>query len=252
MVISKYTRGNPFIQESLFMFNLFKKKDSKPAPATPPQSSQDARSTIRQTLFGDQSPDDWPKGNMDGYPWSMFVEARDEITQKGNMQGAVQIYKKITETPGLEARHYLQAWYFLRKLKVEPSPEVGRQVYGVVVDVVLKNGPEFVAAYTDHTARYFNYNGSGIIWEANNASLNEIIDALLGICQQVANQLQPINVRPNPPQQVDTVQINILTPSGIRHGIGTFDQLSQNASANEIVNGATYLMKNLVDKKLAK
>jgi hypothetical protein len=51
---------------------------------------------------------------------------------------------------------------------------------------------------------------------------------------------------------VDTVQISILTPGGIRHGIGTFNQLSQNASANEIVNGAAYLMKTLVDKKLAK
>src|SRR5689334_12451177 len=172
------------------MFNPFKKKDIKPAPAptAPAQSSQDAGSTIRQTLFGDQSPDDWPKSNMDGYPWSMFVEARDEITQKGNMQGAIQIYKKITETPGLESRHYLQAWYFLRKLQVEPSPEVVRKVYGVVVDVVLKNGPEFVAAYTDYRARYFNYTGSGIIWEANDTSLNQTIDALLGTCQPVANQ----------------------------------------------------------------
>jgi len=231
------------------MFNAFKKKDNKPAAAQP---TQEARDPIRETLFGDQSVDDWPKSNMDGYPWSMFVEARDEITQKGNMQGAVQVYKKIAETPDLESRHYLQVWHFLRKLNVEPAPEISTKAYGVVVDVVLKNGPEFVAAYADHHARYFNYTGRGIIWEAPDRSVNEIIDALLGVCQQVANQIQPIKERPKPPQQVDAVQISILTPGGIRHGMGTFAQLAQNPSANEIINRSAYLMKTLIDKNLKK
>ena len=222
------------------MFNLFKKKEKKQPPT-------DEQPTVRDTMLGDMAPMDWPQGKSDLVPWSIFVEAREHISTAQNFKAAIEIYKRITEMPGLESRHYLQAWHFLRKLDVKPPAELDAKVYGVLVDVHLPNGLEFVAAYTDHHARYFNYTGGGVVWEAPDSSLNETIDALLNICQQVANQLQPINGRPNPPQQVDMVQICILTPGGIRHGMGTFQQLSQNPSANEIINGSTYLMKSLVD-----
>jgi hypothetical protein len=227
------------------MFNLFKKKDGK-------KESVDTNNLIRNTMLGDMAPDDWPQGMSNDVPWSLFVEARELIEKKKDFNGAVNIYKKITEMPGLESRHYLQAWHFLRKLNVNPPAELNAKVYGVLVDVHLESGLEFVAAYADHHARYFNYTGGGVIWEAPDSSLNETIDALLGVCQQVANLLQPVNGRPNPPQQVDVVQINILTPGGIRHGMGTFNQLAENPSANDIVNGATYLMKTLVDKNSKK
>ncbi|MBK9926063.1 MAG: hypothetical protein IPP66_12325 [Anaerolineales bacterium] len=223
------------------MFNLFKKKDDKKKPA-------DINNPIRDMMLGDVAPMDWPKGESNDIPWSMFVQARDLITKQQNFPEAINIYKKITEMPDLESRHYLQAWHFLRRLNVNPPAELNAKVYGVLVDVHLPNGLEFVAAYADHHARYFNYTGSSVIWEAPDSSLNETIDALLGVCQQVANLLQPINVHPNPPQQVDAVQINILTPSDIRHGIGTFKQLAENPSANNIINGATYLMRTLIDK----
>jgi len=227
------------------MFNLFKKKEAKQAPA-------EINLTIRDTMLGDMAPLDWPQGKSDVIPWSLFVEAREHISTTQNFKAAIEVYKKITEMPGLESRHYLQAWHFLRRLKVEPPPNINSKVYGVLVDVHLESGLEFVAAYADHHARYFNYTGGGVVWEAPDPSLNETIDALLGVCQEIANQLTPINGRPSPLQQVDTVQINILTPGGIRHGMGTFEQLSQEPSANNIINGAIYLMKTLVDKNLKK
>jgi hypothetical protein len=144
---------------------------------------------------------------------------------------------------------------FPAQVEGQPPPESDPKVYGVLVDVHLENGTEFVAAYADHSARYFNYTGGGIIWEAPDSSLNDKIDTLLQACEAVTRQLPPLTLeqgRPIPPKNVDTVQINILTPGGIRHGIGTFEQLSQNTSANAIIAGATDLMKNLVDKNLKK
>jgi len=235
---------------------MFKKKDSKPVAPIPkptPSTSPDAKNTIRETLFGDVSPDEWPKSNMDGFPWSMFVEARDEITQKGNLQGAIRVYKKIIEMPGLESRHYLQAWNFLRKLNVEPIPEVGKKVYGIVIDVVLQNGTEFVAAYADHRARYFNYTGSGIVWDAPDSSLNEQVDTLLKACEVAAGQIPPIagNIRPTPPKQVDAVQICILTPGGLHHSIGTFDGWAKEPTRGPILAATANLMKSLVAKNLS-
>jgi hypothetical protein len=227
------------------MFNLFKKK----------QTPADIKNVVRNTLLGDVPIPEWGKETTDGIPWSLFAEARGHIVKKQNYPEAIKLYQKITETPGLESRHYLQAWHFLRRLKVNAPAEVDPKVYGVLVDVHIENGTEFVAAYADHSARYFNYTGGGIIWEAPDSSLNDKIDTLLQACEVVTKQLQPLTLeqgRPIPPKNVDTVQINILTPGGIRHGIGTFEQLSQVASANAIIAGATDLMKNLVDKNLKK
>ena len=227
------------------MFNLFKKK----------QTPADVKNAIRNTLLGDVPIPEWGKDATDGIPWSMFAEAREHVVKKQNYPEAIKVYKKITETPGLESRHYLQAWHFLRKLKVNAPPETDPKVYGVLVDVHIESGTEFVAAYADHSARYFNYTGGGIIWEAPDSSLNDKIDTLLQACEVVTKQLPPLTLeqgRPIPPKNVGTVQINILTPGGIRHGIGTFEQLSQNASANVIIAGATDLMKSLVDKNVRK
>ena len=227
------------------MFNLFKKK----------QTPADVKNEIRNMLLGDVPIPEWGKDATDGIPWSLFAEAREHVVKKQNHPAAIKVYQKITETPGLESRHYLQAWHFLRKLKVNAPPEMDPKVYGVLVDVHIKNGTEFVAAYADHSARYFNYTGGGIIWEAPDSSLNDKVDTLLQACEVVTKQLPPLTLeqgRPIPPKNVATVQINILTPGGIRHGIGTFETLAKVETAAPIVALATDLMKNLVDKNLKK
>ena len=226
------------------MFNFFKKKESKQSPV-------DAKNAVRDTLLGDVPIPEWPKGNVEGSPWSLFIEAREHIVKKQNYPAAIEIYKKITQIPGLESRHYLQAWNFLRRLKVNAPPEVDPKVYGVLVDVHLENGTEFVAAYADHRARYFNYTGGGIIWEAPDSSLDNQVDMLLQACEVVTRQLPPLTLeqgRPIAPKSIGAVQICILTPGGIRHGIGTFDGWAKDPTGGPIIAAATSLMKSLVDK----
>ena len=215
------------------MFNLFKKKE------TP----------IRDTLLGDLPIDQWPKGNHKGQPWAMFVDARQQLMVMQNKQEAAKIYQKITETPNLESRHYLQAWNVLRKLGVNPPPEKAKKAYGVVVEVCMQNGTELVVGYADHTARYFHVSGGGVIWEAPDTSLNNQIDSLIKAGETAAVEISPlVNARPNAPKDIGAVQICILTPSGLHHGIGTFETLSQHKTAKDIVDAATNLMQSLVAK----
>ena len=231
------------------MFNLFKKKQPKQAQ---PQPQPQVLFSVRDTLMGDLPAGQWPSGNVDGHPWSRFVEARDQVI-KQNVQEALNILHKITATPGLESRHYLQAWHFLHRLGVNPPAEAARKVYGVVIDVHLENGLELVAAYADHSARYINYSGGGVIWEAPDASLNAQIDALLQACTVAAAQIPPLdNIHPNPPKDVDAVQICILTPSGIHHGYGTWDGWAKNELGGPIVASATSLMKSMVEKNASR
>src|SRR5512146_3096354 len=131
------------------MFNLFKKKESvRPI-------------TIRDTLFGDMPLTEWPKeDNATAEPWLSFVKARELLTKK-DKSSAAAVWQKITETPGLEPRHYLQAWHFLRQIGVNPPADKAKIIYGVVVEVGMQNGADIVAAYTDYTARYVHHTGGG-------------------------------------------------------------------------------------------
>ena len=223
------------------MFNLFKKK----------QMPVDIKNAVRNTLLGDVPIPEWGKETTDGIPWSLFAEAREHVVKKQNYPAAIKLYQKITETPGLESSHYLQAWHFLRKLKVNAPPEIDPKVYGALVDVHLENGTEFVAAYADHSARYFNYTGGGIVWEAPDSSMNDKVDTLLQACEVISRQLPPLTLeqgRPIPPKNVGAVQINILTPGGLRHGIGPFEGFAKDPTGGPIIAAATDLMKSLVEK----
>ena len=205
---------------------------------------------IRDTLFGDMPLAEWPgqdRANSAAEPWLWFVQARNHL-DAGDQSSAIAMLEKITGTPGLEARHYLQAWHFLRQLGAAPPEELARIIYGVVVEVGMEQGLDIVAAYTDHTARYLNYTGAGIIWEAADESLNPLIDDVLRAGQTVVYQIGPWEgVRPAAPAN-GQVRLNLLTPSGLHFGQGAFETLANDPRGGPIITAATRLMQALIDK----
>ena len=220
------------------MLNWFKK--DKPQPAK--------RTTVRDTLFGDLPLSEWPRdANSNSEPWVSFVRARNYLEAKNN-SSAIKELQKIIEMPGLESRHYLQAWHFLRQLGVQPSAEKAKDVYGVVVEVGMKNGADIVAAYRDGTARYLNYSGSGVIWERPDQSLDTEIKILLDAGQAVATHIGPWDQpRPEVPK-ADNVRLNMLTPSGLHFGYGGFETLAKDPMGKAIIDPATNLMLSLTKK----
>ncbi len=219
------------------MFNIFKKEKPKPAV------------TIRDTLFGDMPLSEWPRGDDSTMePWISFVKARKSLDE-GDRKSAIAMLQQITEMPSLESRHYLQAWHFLRQLGVTPPADRAKIVYGVVVEVGMKNGADLLAAYLDHTARYLNYSGTGVIWEHPDSSLDAQMDALLQAGQAVANRIGPWDqARPAAPVN-DYVRLNMLTPSGLHFGYGTFQNLAQEPMGKAILDPATQLMVSLTKLK---
>ena len=219
------------------MFNLFKKKEKPPQPTT-----------IRDTLFGDIPMSEWPRDpNSNTEPWVSFVQARKHL-DKRDKDSAITVLKKITDMPGLESRHYLQAWHFLRQLGLNPPPEKAKLVYGVIVEVAVKGGADLVAAYTDHTARYLHHAGGGVIWEHPDASLDTEIEALLKAGQAVANVIGPWEDARPPAPQGETVRLNMLTPSGLHFGYGLFKTLYEDPKGKAIIDPATQLMQGLIAK----
>jgi len=187
----------------------------------------------------------WPSDpNLTAKPWGSFLKARKALEAKDNAS-AIAALKQIIEMPGLESRHYLQAWHFLRQLGVNPPPDKTKVVYGVVLEVGMQQGADIVAAYTDGTARYLNFSGAGTIWERPNDSLDSEIQALLKAGQEVANLIGPWDKeRPEAPEN-GNVRLNMLTPSGLHFGYGGFNTLSADPKGKALIDPATQLMLKL-------
>ena len=203
--------------------------------------------TIRDTLFGDMPISAWDGNNSSEEPWISFQEA-EKFLESGNTQAAAQLFNKITETPDLESRHYIQAWHFLRSLGVNPPDDIAKEVYGVIVEVTMKQGLDIVAAYADSSARYFNYSGAAVIWEHPDDSLQEEIENLLEAGRNIVDNIGPWeNERPGVPPK-GQARVSMLTPSGLHFGQAPLNALANDAMGGPIIQAATDLMQALINK----
>ena len=221
-----------------FLSSLFGKSSQPPAP-----------SPLRDTLFGDLPLEAWPPAGSPAkdFPWSAFLAARAQLAA-GDDAAAVRSWREIVTHPGLESRHYLQAWHFLREAGHRPAPEVGKQVLGIVVEVPMPNGLDLLAAYPDHTARYYNYSGSAVIWEHADASLDSPIDELLTTAAHIVQKIGPWD-RPRPPAPpAEQARLNFLTPSGLHFGQGPLEALAREPLADRFIKLAVALMQALIAK----
>lgn len=215
-----------------------------------PRNTGPVSLAMRETLFGDMPMDLWPQGYNPAVatvePWASFIKAREAIAGK-RVEEAITHWLKIADTPGLEPRHHLQAWHFLREYGKQPPADRAKQLLGVVLEVPVENGLDLLAAYADRHARYCNYTGAGVVWEHPNNSLDQAIDALLTSGQQILNAIGPWNKpRPGPPP-AGQVRISLLAPSGLHFGQASFETLSADPLARPAIGAALTLLKALTE-----
>lgn len=202
---------------------------------------------IRETLFGDMPLEQWPPDDstLNVFPWSAFASARSQLAA-GNQEAAVNGWRQILQQPDLEPRQYLQAWYFLRQHGQQPPPGVAKQVLGVVIEVALPEGWDLLAAYPDHSARYYNSSGAGVVWEHPDKSLDSTIDQLLEASKLIVDKIGPWEEsRPAPPPR-DQARLCFLTPSGLHFGQAAMSVLSRDPMAGRVLHLATALMQALI------
>ena len=220
------------------MFNLFKKRE----PERP-------RVELRDTLFGDLPLSEWPSdpASAEGSPWDSFVAARRAF-ESGDPPSAGASLRRVLSTPGLESRHYLQAWHALRAAGEQPDDAEAKHLYGVVVEVPMPDGLDLLAAYEDGTARYYNYSGAGVVWERPDASLDPAVSALLEAGRTLVTQIGPWEGARPPAPQDGNVRVSLLTPSGLHFGEGPFDALASDQLGGPVIAAATRLMQELIAK----
>jgi hypothetical protein len=125
---------------------------------------------------------------------------------------------------------------------------MAKQIFGVVVEVGMPGGLDLLAAYPDHSARYYNYSGAAIIWEHPDASLDSTIDQLLDASGHALARIGPwVKARPAPPLR-DQARLSFLTPSGLHFGQGPMAMLARDPLGGRLLQLGTVLMKALTAK----
>jgi hypothetical protein len=212
------------------------------------KSPQAQTTAIRETLFGDMPLAQWTShlAQPSSEPWTSFQRAQSLI-ESGDKQSAITALREILQIPGLESRHYLQAYHALAGLGVAPAQGKEKDVLGVVVEVGMKRGTDLVAGYSDHHARYYNYSGAGVVWERPNDTLDEAIDELLRVGSAVVQVIGPWK-KARPPAPTDgRVRLNFLTPSGLHFGEGPMDTLAKDKLGGPVIASAFRLMQRLIE-----
>ena len=204
---------------------------------------------MRDLLYGDCPLEVWPSGHLaaDAFPWNAFAEARKHLAAS-QIDEAKACWRRVAAGVDLESRHYAQAWHFLRQQGGQPPPEIAKKVYGLVVEVGMAKGLDLLAAYPDGRARYYNFSGSGVVWEHPDASLDPLIGQLMDASARVVAQIGPWDrERPGPPP-VDAMRLSVLTPSGLHFGQAPINTLAADPIGGKVVRLAGELMHALIAK----
>src|ERR1039458_1959486 len=188
---------------------------------------------IRQGLFACQSTKELLQHvKLDGKPgpFQTIADAA-ELAGEGKKEEAISCLRSVLSLPKLETRAQLWVWSGLRELGEQPDPKSAWEILGVVVEVPMQGGYDTLAAFQDGTARYLNYSGRAIFWDAPDATIK-------GLCQALLASAVPAGSRAVPRASVSLpksgMQATLLTRSGM-YVIPNPPQL--------VVNAATRLMK---------
>ena len=177
-------------------------------------------------------------------PWQLFEKARAFVAN-GNLPEARAILESIALTPGIESRVQIQAWHSLREAGGQPPANVQNDVLGVVVEVGMSEGQDFLAIYADQTAYYYNYSGAAVVWLRPDDSLDQQINSVLGAARAIVPLIGPWTEARRPPPSAGMARLNILTPVGLHFGEAPLQALDGDRNARPLLRAATAVMAKL-------
>ena len=212
----------------------------KKKPKTSPQQQ------MRTTLFGDVPFESWVPSDANEEPWSSFSRAL-RFKKEGDTERAKAALQSIIEQEGLEPRHYLQAYHFLRAMGQKETGQVW--IYGVVIEVGIdKNTFDLLVIYSDLSARYLGAGGSIVVWDRPNPSLDKEV---LNIFEMGVEFIQHANLHSEErPDELPKgkVRISLLTSQGIHYGQGMMSIMANDPRAAGIYDAGSILMRKLAEK----
>jgi hypothetical protein len=143
-------------------------------------------------------------------PFQSIADA-SKLIDAGKKKEAIAILYGVLKTPDLETRIHLWTWSCLRELGEAPDPKSAYEVLGVILEVRTGSGYDSLAGYVDGSARYLNYSGAAIFWDAPDVKIKGLCQALADSTIPSSNQVKP-RTSLSLPKAGD--QVTLLTRSG--------------------------------------
>jgi hypothetical protein len=168
---------------------------------------------IRQMLFASQSLKEQVKNaHHDGTPGPVQTIAdASKLVDSGKKDEAIALLRGILNNPKLETRIQLWVWSALRELGQTPDPKSAYEVLGAIIEFPSGGGYDTLAAYVDGSARYLNFSGAAIFWDADDPTIKAMCQALVDSTIAVSSRAKPRSSLLLPK---GTAQVTMLTRSG--------------------------------------
>jgi hypothetical protein len=179
--------------------------------------------------------------------WKNFILA-SKFSAGNKKDEAVKIFQEIANTKNNDSRTMLWAWNGLRELGIKPK---STEVYGFILEVPIKGSIEYLAMYSDQTARYINYTGKIAVWETHQPVMDNLIQAVFinakDLLSKQSLQIGRSKVKTN------KVRFNFLTSTGIYQTEKTFKEISaQQSDIGNIFNASGQVLSEIVHQSIAK
>jgi len=168
---------------------------------------------IRQMLFASQSlKEQVARSHLDGTPGPFqSIADASRLVDAGKKAEAIALLRSILDTPKLETRIQLWVWSALRELGQSPDPKFAYEVLGAIIEFPSGGGYDTLAGYVDGSARYLNFSGAAIFWDAEDSTIK-------AMCQALIDSTIPASSRAKPRTSLSLPkgmpQVTMLTRSG--------------------------------------
>lgn len=228
--------------------SLFGKKEEQPKVDAMPILLQ-----LRETLYTNASLEPFlarlQPDALAAFPWSNFAAANQAL-KEGDQEKAVAQLKEIVGTPeGLDTRIRLQAWHTLVSLGQMPVDTLRGYTQGVIIENHTDQGLDILAAYIDYSARYWDHSGAGVIWDARDREIDQLIFNLLSVAFEITKRIG-VGLRDMPPPaQKGYLRIFIMAYDGSTVGEELFVKLSKDPMGIAALTAANKLIKALMAKR---
>jgi hypothetical protein len=168
---------------------------------------------IRQMLFASQSlADQVRRMRVDGRsaPTQSIADAQ-RLVEEGKAEEAIVRLRGVLDSPALETRIQLWVWSALRELGEKPEGRSAFEVLGAVLEMPSGGAYDTLAGYVDGSARYLNFSGSAILWDAPDPGIKQL-------CQGLVDSTIPASGKAKPRTSLSLpkrgIQVTMLTRSG--------------------------------------
>jgi hypothetical protein len=172
------------------MLSFLKALFNRSTESTPGKLGSEA-DPIRQLLFASQSLQEQVSHMQPGPGPTAAIADAYRLAQEGKKEDAIAHLRGILDLPVLETRFQLWVWAALRELGKAPPGRSAFEVLGAVLEMPSGGSYDTLAGYTDGSARYLNFSGRAIFWDAPDPLIKQLCQALIDSTIPASRKAKP-------------------------------------------------------------